>query len=421
MLQTNGEEKLRAYAEREFPKQLLKVSERVYHALSYGHSNATIIIAANSVILVDTLNSRESGARLKAEIENLTDKPVKTIIYTHSHPDHRGGSGVFRDTVEEIIAFAPVNKPLKYNEKIMRGLGARTMRQFGYNLSDEELITQGIGVREDKSGYEMLPATTIYDEDIVEREIDGVKLKLVRAPGETDDQIFVWLEEEKALCSGDNYYACWPNLYAIRGSSYRDVAAWVDSLGKMLEYNTEYLLPGHTRPIVGADKVREVLTNYRAAIESVLLQTLECIEKGMGLDEAVNTVKLPPESANLPYLGEHYGSIDWSVRSIYAGYVGWFDGAAVNLHRLSAKERANELIPALGGAERVSTMIKKAQEAQKWQWSLELCEIFLALEDSEEVLQLKIKALRELAKLETSANGRHYYLVSAYEAEEKLK
>ena len=161
MLQTNGEEKLRAYAEREFPKQLLKVSERVYHALSYGHSNATIIIAANSVVLVDTLNSRESGARLKAEIENLTDKPVKTIIYTHSHPDHRGGSGVFRDTVEEIIAFAPVNKPLKYNEKIMRGLGARTMRQFGYNLSDEELITQGIGIREDKSGYEMLPATTI--------------------------------------------------------------------------------------------------------------------------------------------------------------------------------------------------------------------------------------------------------------------
>lgn len=66
MLQTNGEEKLRAYAEREFPKQLLKVSERVYHTLSYGHSNATIIIAANSVILVDTLNSRESGCKTES-------------------------------------------------------------------------------------------------------------------------------------------------------------------------------------------------------------------------------------------------------------------------------------------------------------------------------------------------------------------
>ena len=421
MLKVNGENELREYAEKEFPEQILKVSERVYHVLGYGHSSAVIIIAKNSVILLDTLSSRKSGEKLKEIVANLTDKPVKTIIYTHFHPDHRGGSGAFRDTAEEIIAFAPVNKPLKYNDKIMRGLGARSVRQFGYGLTDEEFITQGIGIREDQSGYDALPATVIYDEDVVEMETDGVKLKLVRAPGETDDQIFVWLEEEKALCSGDNYYACWPNLYAIRGSSYRDVAAWVDSLGKMLEYNAEYLLPGHTRPIVGAEKVREVLTNYRAAIESILLQTLECIDEGMGLDETLQAVKLPPELAKLPYLGEYYGSIDWSVRSIYAGYAGWFDGEAVNLHRLSEKERAEELIPALGGAEKVTAMIKDAQDAQKWQWSLELCELLLALADNADVLQLKIHAMRELAKMETSANGRHYYLASAYEAEEKIK
>ena len=421
MLKVNGENELREYAEKEFPEQILKVSERVYHVLGYGHSSAVIIIAQNSVILLDTLNSRKSGEKLKEIIANLTDKPVKTIIYTHFHSDHRGGSGAFRDTAEEIIAFAPVNKPLKYNDKIMRGLGARTVRQFGYNLTDEELITQGIGIREDQSGVDILPPTVIYDEDVVEMETDGVKLKLVRAPGETDDQIFAWLEEERALCSGDNYYACWPNLYAIRGSSYRDVAAWVDSLGKMLEYNAEYLLPGHTRPIVGAEKVREVLTNYRAAVESVLLQTLDCINKGFDLDKTVQAVKLPPELAKLPYLGEYYGSIDWSVRSIYAGYAGWFDGEAVNLHRLSEKERAEELIPALGGAEKVTAMIKAAQGAQKWQWSLELCELLLALADNADVLQLKIHAMRELAKMETSANGRHYYLASAYEAEEKIK
>lgn len=421
MLRNDGENALRIYADEEFPEQILKVSERVYHVLGYGHSSAVIIIAKNSVILLDTLNSRKSGEKLKEIIANLTDKPVKTIIYTHFHPDHRGGSGAFRDTAEEIIAFAPVNKPLKYNDKIMRGLGARTARQFGYNLTDEELITQGIGIREDQSGFDVLPPTVIYDEDIVEMETDGVKLKLVRAPGETDDQIFAWLEEERALCSGDNYYACWPNLYAIRGSNYRDVAAWVDSLGKMLVYDAEYLLPGHTRPIVGAKKVREVLTNYRAAIESVLLQTLDCIDRGMNLDETVQAVKLPSELAELPYLGEHYGSIDWSVRSIYNGYVGWFDGEAVNLHRLPAKERAEELILALGGAEKVTAMIKAAQGAQKWQWSLELCEMLLTLEDNAEVLQLKIHAMRELAKMETSANGRHYYLASAYEAEEKIK
>ena len=324
---------------------------------------------------------------------------------------------MFRDTVEEVIAFAPVNKPLKFSNTIMNGLGVRTVRQFGFSLSDEELITQGIGIREDGNGSEVLPVTTLYDEDEVELTIDGRALKLVRAPGETDDQIFLWLQDEKALCCADNYYACWPNLYAIRGSSYRDVAAWINSLGKMLEYDTEYLLPGHTGAIVGAQQVKEVLGNYRAAIESILLQTLDCIDRGLGLDDTVAAVKLPQELADLPYLGEYYGSIDWSVRSIYQGYVGWFDGQVANLHPLSLAQRAAELVPALGGVSKVAELVEAAQVEEKWQWALELCEMALCIENNEAIRAMKIKSLYELAKLETSANGRHYYLVTAHEME----
>lgn len=417
MLDINGEAKLRQYAESGFSKQVLKVSDSVYHVMSYGHSNSIVIIADESVILIDALNSLDTGQKLKEVVAELTDKPVKTIIFTHSHSDHRGGSGVFRDTVEEVIAFAPVNEPLKFSNTIMSGLGARTARQFGYSLSDKELITQGLGIREDHNGSEVLPVTTLYDEDEVELTIDGRTLKLVRAPGETDDQIFVWLQDEKALCCADNYYACWPNLYAIHGSSYRDVAAWVDSLGKMLEYDTEYLLPGHTGAIVGAQQVKEVLGNYRAAIESILLRTLDCIDRGLGLDDTLAAVKLPQELADLPYLGEYYGSIDWSVRSIYQGYVGWFDGRVANIHPLSLSERAGELVPALGGVSKVAELIETAQAEGKWQWALELCEMALCVEDDKRVRELKIKSLYGLAKLETSANGRHYYLVTAHEME----
>ncbi len=420
MLDSNGEKSLREFAESEFPKQILKVSDSVYHVLGYGHSNSIVIIANESVILIDSLNSRETGQALKEVVESLTSKPVETIIYTHSHPDHRGGSGAFRDTANEVIAFSPATKPLKHSESILHGLNARSTRQFGYELSNEELITQGLGIREDKSGYDPLPVTTLYSQDKVEREIDGRKLLLVRAPGETDDQIFVWLQEEKALCCADNYYACWPNLYAIRGGSYRDVATWVDSLGKMLEFDTEFLLPGHTRPIIGAEKVRETLTGYRAAIESILTQTLSCIDNGFGLDETLDAVKLPKELAELPYLQEYYGSIDWSIRSIYQGYVGWFDGKVANLHPLSVKERANELIPALGGIDKVAEMAEIAQLTGKWQWSLELCEMSLCVEHSDRISKLKIKALYELSKLETSANGRHYYQASAHEEKMRL-
>ncbi len=61
-------------------------------------------------------------------------------------------------------------------------------------------------------------------------EIDGVLLTLCAAPGETEDQIFAWVDEHRVLFCGDNYYGCWPNLYAIRGGQYRDVDGWIHSL-----------------------------------------------------------------------------------------------------------------------------------------------------------------------------------------------
>ena len=113
-------------------------------------------------------------------------------------------------------------------------------------------------------------------------------------------------------------------------------------------------------------------------------------------------------------MGEHYGSIDWSVRSIYQGYVGWFDGRVVNLHPLSLAQRAAELVPALGGVSKVAELVEAAQAEEKWQWALELCEMALCIEGNETICAMKIY---ELAKLETSANGRHYYLVTAHEME----
>jgi alkyl sulfatase BDS1-like metallo-beta-lactamase superfamily hydrolase len=34
----------------------------------------------------------------------------------------------------------------------------------------------------------------------------------------------------------------------------------------------------------------------------------------------------------IPYLHEYYGTVAWSVRAIFDGYLGWFSGMAVNLN-----------------------------------------------------------------------------------------
>ena len=82
--------------------------------MGYGHSNAIAIIGETSIILIDTLDSDYRAKVMKDELAKISDKPVKTIIYTHGHPDHLGGAGAFRDTVVEVIAFKPRKPILKY-------------------------------------------------------------------------------------------------------------------------------------------------------------------------------------------------------------------------------------------------------------------------------------------------------------------
>ena len=177
-------------------------------------------------------------------------------------------------------------------------------------------------------------------------------------------------------------------------------------------------MPGHTKAILGEKNVKEVLANYAGALESVLLQTLECINKGLSVSEAVEAVKLPEKYAECSYLREFYGSIDWSVRGIYQGYVGWFDGNPTNLHPLSDKEYAAHLIPLLGGAEKVQEIMAEAVQSEdykQWQWALQLCDLLLEENESRALKEKKAEILLKMAPLETSANGRHFYQTVAKE------
>ena len=102
----------------------------------------------------------------------------------------------------------------------------------------------------------------------------------------------------------DNFYASFPNLYAIRGTPYRDVRSWADANDMMLK--DPNLVPGHTRPILGKEAVAQALADYRDAIRFVFNKTIEGMNKGMSPDELVDYVKLPTNLAKKDYLGRYY-------------------------------------------------------------------------------------------------------------------
>jgi alkyl sulfatase BDS1-like metallo-beta-lactamase superfamily hydrolase len=126
-----------------------------------------------------------------------------------------------------------------------------------------------------------------------------------QAASETRDSIAVWLPDKRVLMPGDDLYRAFPNLYPIRGTRLRPPEVRTASLDKMVELGAEHLVPGHTRPIMGAAHVRAALTAHRDGIKSILDQTIEgIIRRGERPDELVRRVKLPPHLAESPCLQE---------------------------------------------------------------------------------------------------------------------
>ncbi len=405
----------------EFKRGVVRVTDGVHVAIGYGLANSILIEGENGVVIVDTMESAEAARPVKAAFDKITSKPVRAIIYTHNHADHVFGAGVMAgDGRPEVYSHAST---LDYLDRVVNVIRPiifkRAMRQFGTLLPEGGVINAGIGPRlinDASTTPALLRPTKTFSGERKSLRVGGVEIELIHAPGETPDQILVWLPEKKVLLPGDNFYKSFPNLYAIRGTATRDVTEWVRSLDRMRDLHPEYLVPSHTRPIVGARKIFDVLTDYRDAIQYVHDQTVRAMNEGLTPDEIVERVKLPPHLAGKPYLQEYYGRVDWSVRAIFAGYLGWFGGNATDLSPLGREGRARRLVDLAGGREALLERAREAASAGDHQWALELADQLLVLDpEGEEAIGIRRTALQALGEGEISANGRSYYLTQALE------
>ncbi len=222
----------------EFKQEIIKVTDGVYVATGFGLANSILLEGQDGVVIVDVMESVEAAIPVKSAFDNITKKPVKAIIYTHYHADHVFGAGIFTEnknmdvyshkkTLDELDRVTAVTQEITYK---------RAMRMFGTFLKNGELENCGIGPFlkfNDKTTMSYIRPNKTFSDETLKVSIADINLELLHAPGETDDQIVVWLPDKKVLIGADNYYKSFPNLYTIRGTSYRDVLAWVRSLDKM--------------------------------------------------------------------------------------------------------------------------------------------------------------------------------------------
>lgn len=409
-----GREKLRAQST-EFRKEVIRVTNGVYVAVGFSASNVVLIKGDKGSIVVDTSTDQTDARAIRAAFGDLLGAPVRAIIYTHSHPDHTGGARVFA---------ASDNPEIYSHQRLLEAVpdigraGRDGGDQFGTALPDSLFINAGVQMQfgrvtpPTREGY--LPPTRTFSEDRLSLTIAGVRLQLLYTPGETMDAISVWLPGTRVLMPGDNFFRAFPNVAPIRGARLRTPEMWIARLQKVIELGPEYVVPSHTRPVLGGADARVALTAYRDGIKSVLDQTIEGMKRGERPDELVQRVKLPPHLAENPYLQEFYGGVEWTVRGIYSDRVGWFDGNATALFPLSGKARAAKLVALIGGPDQVLARGRDALAAGEFTWAAELADYVLANDDaSAAAKRIKAHALTELGERQMNAIARNYYLTSA--------
>lgn len=411
---------------KEFRKEIIQIAPHVYTASGYDASNITMIIGQDGAVLIDAGKFTDNVEEIYKEFRKITDKPITGIILTHGHGDHTRGLPVFlRDNKPQVWAAENFGSEDAF-PKAAGFLNPRSYHQSGMLVPPELRINNGVGPTvypggkfKSKSGEDIKSLYVPFSKDVITNfvsqprqtiTISGITLELLRADGETADHLVIFYPKEKILFPGDLYYKSFPNLYAIRGTEYRDVNKWIESLNMMLKLDANAIAQGHTRPIIGKEAVKKALTHHRDAIQFVFKKTIEGMNKGMTPDELVEYVKLPEYLAEDPNLVPYYGRMEWAIRNIYSGYMGWYDGNPTNLCPLSPKSEAEKYIELVGGKENLLKAAQKAFKQKEYQWCCELVDKLLAIDKSNKTYRnLKADALSELALRIVTATGRNYY------------
>ena len=253
-----------------------------------GGGNTAIFVMADGVALVDT-KIYGYGQDIIAHVAGITDKPITTVINTHTHFDHSGGNVELPDAVEFVV-----------HENTRAQMARPTC----------EPVTNCDAFKGDNATY--LPRTTYSERLSLYSGPDQIDLYHF-GRGHTDGDTFVVFKTARTMHTGDMFQRmALPFIDVANGNG--SATEFGRTLRKAVAgvADVDTVMPGHNpTPVAWADFV-----DFSGFFNDVVSKAQNGKAAGRSVDEVVAAYQVPAEYSDF---AAPEGALRTTVQHVYDG------------------------------------------------------------------------------------------------------
>jgi len=162
----------------DFPQNIHQLNDRIWVGVGYDVTNTVLIEGEKGIIVIDSLSSYDSVKNLLDDFKSISDKPIKTIIFTK----------LSLESVNAVDAF------IEYGDGSMEIIVHEDLLQFYNDIHDVDF-----------------QVTHTYSSEF-SLDISGVEMNLYRIEGESSDQTYLVLPDDDGILIGDSVYGISPYI-----------------------------------------------------------------------------------------------------------------------------------------------------------------------------------------------------------------
>ena len=341
------------------------VPGHIYQVRGFDLANISFIRSDTGWIVFDPLTCKETAAAAYAFIsQQLGERPVVAVVYSHSHGDHFGGVRGVVDEADvasgEVMVIAPLGfMDHAVSEAVYAGnaMNRRLYFQYGSRLErgPQGHVDQAIGKNIAAGNIGLIAPNRVITDDFEELTVDGVRMVFQNTPGtEAPAEMNTWFPDLKAFWAAENITGTIHNIYTLRGALVRDALEWSRQINVALYRfgrEAEVMFASHSWPRWGNDRIREVMRTQRDTYANLNNGVLNLANQGVTINEIHNVYRVPDSLEQQWAARSYHGSVEHNARAVVNRYLGYWDGNPATLVPLSPSDSAPLFVEMMGGAE----------------------------------------------------------------------